>query len=70
MKHIRILSEHFQFLVVKFSIHLNRRVFVMGAIFPFRVDPFLSRGLVCGKANRKSEKMFPLVEMLENLQTS
>ena len=29
MKNIRILSENFQFLVVKFSIYLNRRVFVM-----------------------------------------
>ena len=28
-KNIRILSETFQFLVVKFSIYLNRRVFVM-----------------------------------------
>ena len=26
------LSENFQFLVVKFSIYLNRRVFVMGGI--------------------------------------
>ena len=30
MKNIRFfLSENFQFLEVKFSIHLNRRVFVM-----------------------------------------
>ena len=30
MKNIRVfLSEYFQFLEVKFSIHLNRRVFVM-----------------------------------------
>ena len=30
MKNIRVfLSEHFQFLEVKFSIYLNRRVFVM-----------------------------------------
>ena len=30
MKTIRVfLSENFQFLVVKFSIYLNRRVFVM-----------------------------------------
>ena len=28
-KKIRFLSEKFQFLVVKFSIYLNRRVFVM-----------------------------------------
>ena len=27
------LSENFQFLVVKFSIYLNRRVFVMGGSF-------------------------------------
>ena len=30
------LSEHFQFLVVKFSIYLNRRVFVMIGIIAFR----------------------------------
>ena len=29
MKNISILSENFQFFVVKFSIYLNRRVFVM-----------------------------------------
>ena len=29
MKNIRILSENFQFWVVKFSIYLNGRVFVM-----------------------------------------
>ena len=29
MKNIRFLSENFQFLEVKFSIYLNRRVFVM-----------------------------------------
>ena len=29
MKNIRILSENFQFLVVKFSVYLNRLVFVM-----------------------------------------
>ena len=28
-KQIKILSKNFQFLVVKFSIYLNRRVFVM-----------------------------------------
>ena len=28
-KHQSFLSENFQFLEVKFSIHLNRRVFVM-----------------------------------------
>ena len=33
MKNVRIfLSEYFQFLVVKFSIYLNRRVFVMQVI--------------------------------------
>ena len=29
MKNISFLSENFQFLMVKFSIYLNRRVFVM-----------------------------------------
>ena len=33
MKNIRIfLSENFQFLEVKFSIYMNRRVFVMTAL--------------------------------------
>ena len=29
MKNIRLFSENSQFLVVKFSIYLNRRIFVM-----------------------------------------
>ena len=29
MKNISFLSENFHFLVVKFSVYLNRRVFVM-----------------------------------------
>ena len=29
MKNISFLSEHFQFLEVKFSVYLNRHVFVM-----------------------------------------
>ena len=29
MKNIRVLSENFQFLEVKFSIYLNRHVYVM-----------------------------------------
>ena len=34
MKNIRdLLSENFQFLKVKFSIYLNRRVFIMGEKF-------------------------------------
>ena len=34
MKNIRIfISENFHFLVVKFSVYLNRRVFVMGPDF-------------------------------------
>ena len=34
MKNIRVfLSENFQFLEVKFSKHLNRRVFVMEHVF-------------------------------------
>ena len=31
-KYQRFLSENFQFLEVKFSIYLNRRVFVMGKV--------------------------------------
>ena len=30
MKNISFSSENFQFLKVKFSIYLNRRVFIMG----------------------------------------
>ena len=38
MKNIRVfLSENFQFLEVKFSIYLNRLVFVMINIFTFPV---------------------------------
>ena len=33
MKNIRVLSENFQFLEVKCSIYLNRRVFVMTYVF-------------------------------------
>ena len=33
MKNIRVLSENFQFLEVKFSIYLYRRVFVMLAVY-------------------------------------
>ena len=32
MKNIKIFSENFHFLVVKFSVYLNRHVFVMIAI--------------------------------------
>ena len=41
MKNIRILSENFQFLVAKFSIYLNSRVFVMSCFLPFRFLYFL-----------------------------
>ena len=35
MKNIRIFTEHFQFLVVRFSIYLNRRVLVMAtSLYP------------------------------------
>ena len=37
-KYQSFVSEKFQFLEVKFSIHLNRRVFVMS--FLFRKKPF------------------------------
>ena len=33
MKIIRVLSENFHFLEVKFSVYLNRRLLVMGYIF-------------------------------------
>ena len=53
MKNNRVffLSENFQFLEVKFSIYLNRRVFVMGINLQIRVptlfdlSPFSPAGL-------------------------
>ena len=33
MKNVSFLSENFQFLEVKFSIYLNRRVFIMKCIY-------------------------------------
>ena len=39
MKNIRLfLSENFHFLVVKFSVYLNRRVFVMCRIYSTYLD--------------------------------
>ena len=43
MKNIRILFEKFQFLVVKFSIYLNRRVFFMSKHVKSRADDVLQR---------------------------
>ena len=37
-KYLSFLAENFQFLVVKFSIHLNRRVFVMYCQMPLFFD--------------------------------
>ena len=42
-KYQNFLSENFQFLEVKFSIYLNRRIFLM---ISFTVWIFLSSGLV------------------------
>ena len=44
MKYMRILSEKFQLLVVKFSVYLNGRVFVVIAHVSFHIfiSPFLS----------------------------
>ena len=48
MKNIRVfLSENFQFLEVKFSIYLNRRVFVMSTVVTKPLLPnFLGRAIV------------------------
>ena len=48
MKNIRVfLSENFQFLEVKFSIYLNRRVFVMSTVATKPLLPnFLGRAIV------------------------
>ena len=42
MKNIRILFENFQFLVVKFSIYLNGRVFVMSHFRSDTKETFLN----------------------------
>ena len=58
MNNIRFLSENFQFLVVKFSIYLNRRVFVMSCdvFFFFFVFFFLKHALSVYMNDRKSEQ--------------
>ena len=38
MKNIRFLSENFQFLEVKFSIYMNRRVFVMFSLMRPKIN--------------------------------
>ena len=42
-KILEFLSENFQFLVVKFSVYLNRRVFLMVYIFAFYGMPDINR---------------------------
>ena len=37
MKNVNFLSENFQFLEVKFSIYLNRCVFVMNSDYDFKL---------------------------------
>ena len=44
MKNIRFLSENFQFLLVKFSIYLNRHVFLMTSIFVPFLKGFSQKG--------------------------
>ena len=53
MKNIRILSEKFHFLMVKFSVLMNRRVFVMCfvTVFPLLSFPWCLKKAVlryCG----------------------
>ena len=48
------LSENFQFLDVKFSSYMNRHVLKLFSIWS---KPLFKRGLVHGKANRKSQKL-------------
>ena len=50
MKNISFLSENFQFLEVKFSIYMNRHVFVMGPSF----EGILS---ICSKGSSLLNKM-------------
>ena len=51
MKISAFLSENFQFLVVKFSIYLNRRVFVMILIYSSHNSRFFSVYLYIYKAD-------------------
>ena len=39
-------------------------------LFPFRVDPFFRRGLMCRNKNRKLEKVISLLQNGENLPSS
>ena len=48
MKNISFLSENFQFLEVKFSLYLNRRVFVMLYINQKAIKRVLSHALNSG----------------------
>ena len=50
-KYLSFLAENFQFLVVKFSIHLNRRVFVMISN-QLRTGRFYFRSLCSGQVQR------------------
>ena len=52
-KKIRFLSENFQFLVVKFSIYLNRRVFVMRP--NYHSYPYKSRSELSQTNNESSD---------------
>ena len=45
MKNIRLLSENFHFLMVKFTVYLNRHVFVMGNVYDQRDK--LNLGFCC-----------------------
>ena len=65
MKNIRILSENFQFLVVKFSIYLNRRVFVMNKKCTNKKE--LQQRNLLGTINRKTTWGFKLVLLARNL---
>ena len=50
MKHISFLSENFQFLEAKFSVYLNRRVFVMWCVWAEGVGGWGGGGGVVGFA--------------------
>ena len=45
-KYQSFLSENFQFLEMKFSIYLNRHVFVMGFSTSLRLKPLSLSGLI------------------------
>ena len=63
MKNIRVfLSENFQFLEVKFSIYLNRRVFVMYFYVSVVIVPLLLESTYKSGNHISGIKIFPCAD--------